>query len=74
MTCCLQRCAYQSGGTGGVGAEFGKMDEFRLGHIKLEVPQDRSKRLADLEIQVWSQRETFEIAMSLWNYGVIDGS
>lgn len=50
------------------------MDEFRLGHIKLEVPQDRSKRLADLEIQVWSQRETFEIAMSLWNYGVIDGS
>lgn len=46
------------------------MDEFRLSHIQFEVPQDRNKRLAGLEMQVWSQRETFEIEMSLWNYCV----
>lgn len=37
------------GGTGGVGAEFGKIDEFRLGHSKFELPQDRHKQLAGLE-------------------------
>lgn len=33
----------QSGGTGGVGAEFGKKDEIRFRHIKFEVPRDRNK-------------------------------